>query len=249
VRECSSQTPELAPFTVVSSAWPRLGFLIFSRSIAKRLFRALGSLGVKVDEVRAGVVQIAGAADKIQTSQIPFTPHVKEVLEGALKEALQLDHRSIGTEHILLGLARLNDGVAAKVLLARGVDAERIRTEVSRLLSDPAYAKQVEADAPSTAMRHVMTRTSAPVHDVEPGTLSRTVGELLASLAETDERSEVELAIDSALRALTIGQLLDAVIYTKETYIEDRAFESAARFRDLELRLVKALAAVPPEGA
>jgi ATP-dependent Clp protease ATP-binding subunit ClpC len=90
---------------------------------------------VSIDEVRAQVVRIVGEGDEVTTGQIPFTPRAKKVLELALREALALKHNYIGTEHVLLGLARENEGVAARILLDFGVDAERIRNEVVGMLS------------------------------------------------------------------------------------------------------------------
>src|SRR5438874_1951176 len=100
--------------------------------------RALESLKISQDEVRAQVARIVGVGDDVTTGQIPFTPRGKKVLELAMREALSLGHRYIGTEHILLGVARENEGVAARIMLDFGVDAERIRNEVVRLLGGPA---------------------------------------------------------------------------------------------------------------
>jgi ATP-dependent Clp protease ATP-binding subunit ClpC len=91
---------------------------------------------VTVDEVRAQVGRIVGQGDEeVDTGQIPFTPRAKKVLELALREAQALGHQYIGTEHVLLGLVRENSGVAARILLDFGADAERIRNEIIGLLS------------------------------------------------------------------------------------------------------------------
>jgi ATP-dependent Clp protease ATP-binding subunit ClpC len=104
--------------------------------------RALEALDVSIDEVRAQVARVVGEGEEVTTGQIPFTPRAKKVLELALREALRLGHNYIGTEHILLGLARENEGVAARVLLDFNVGAERIQSAVIGMLSGPA---QVEA--------------------------------------------------------------------------------------------------------
>jgi ATP-dependent Clp protease ATP-binding subunit ClpC len=96
--------------------------------------RALTNLGVTREDVRAQVARIVGQGDEVTSSQIPFTPRAKKVLELALREALRLGHNYIGAEHILLGLVREGEGVATKVLLGFGVDAERVRDEVVALL-------------------------------------------------------------------------------------------------------------------
>jgi ATP-dependent Clp protease ATP-binding subunit ClpC len=97
--------------------------------------RVLESLSVTVEEVRVQVARIVGQGDEVPTGQIPFTPRAKKVLELSLREALALGHNYIGTEHILLGLARENQGVAARILLDFGADAERIRNEVIGMMS------------------------------------------------------------------------------------------------------------------
>jgi ATP-dependent Clp protease ATP-binding subunit ClpC len=96
--------------------------------------RALKTLGVSLDETRLEIEDIIGRGEGAQKGHIPFTPRAKKVLELSLREALQLDHNYIGTEHILLGLLREGDGVAAQVLVRSGVDLNRARQEVIRLL-------------------------------------------------------------------------------------------------------------------
>ncbi len=99
--------------------------------------RALESLDITFERVRAQVVQIVGSGEEVTSGQIPFTPRAKKVLELALREALSLGHDWIGTEHILLGLVRENEGVAARILSDFDVDGEKIRNEVIRMLSGP----------------------------------------------------------------------------------------------------------------
>jgi Clp amino terminal domain, pathogenicity island component len=97
--------------------------------------RALESLGITVEGVRAEIVRTVGSGEEVTSGQIPFTPRAKKVLELALREALSLGHDYIGTEHILLGLVRENDGVATRILLDSDADSEKIRNEVTRMLS------------------------------------------------------------------------------------------------------------------
>jgi len=113
----------------------------------------LESLGVTLEEVRAQVARIVGQGDDVMSGQIPFTPRAKKVLELSLKEALRLGHNHIGTEHLLLGLARENQGVASRILLDFGVDAERVRDEVLRFLSGRSMGLVTEG-APERARRH-----------------------------------------------------------------------------------------------
>jgi Clp amino terminal domain, pathogenicity island component len=104
-----------------------LGLLRVEDGLAARV---LATLGITVDEVRMQVTQMVGDGDEAARGQIPFTPRAKKVLELSLREALSIGHNHIGTEHILLGLARENDGVAARIMLELGADAQRVRDEV-----------------------------------------------------------------------------------------------------------------------
>jgi ATP-dependent Clp protease ATP-binding subunit ClpC len=97
--------------------------------------KALESLGISLEAVRAQVEEIIGQGQQAPTGHIPFTPRAKKVLELSLREALQLGHNYIGTEHILLGLIREGEGVAAQVLQKLGADLNRVRQQVIQLLS------------------------------------------------------------------------------------------------------------------
>ncbi len=100
--------------------------------------KALDSLGIDLDAVRQQVEEIVGQGQADPTGHIPFTPRAKKVLELALREGLQLGHNYIGTEHILLGLIREGEGVAAQVLQKLGADLDRVRQTVIQLLSGSA---------------------------------------------------------------------------------------------------------------
>jgi ATP-dependent Clp protease ATP-binding subunit ClpC len=97
--------------------------------------KALAAMGISLDAARQRVEDIIGRGQQEMSGHIPFTPRAKKVLELSLREAHQLGHNYIGTEHILLGLIREGDGVAAQVLAAQGVDFNRARGEVIRLLT------------------------------------------------------------------------------------------------------------------
>src|SRR4051812_12490967 len=97
--------------------------------------KALESLGIAVEGVRQQVEEIIGQGQQAPSGHIPFTPRAKKVLELSLREALQLGHNYIGTEHILLGLIREGEGVAAQVLVKLGADLNRVRQQVLQLLS------------------------------------------------------------------------------------------------------------------
>ena len=96
--------------------------------------KALESLGISLDAVRQQVEEIIGQGQQAPSGHIPFTPRAKKVLELSLRESLQLGHNYIGTEHILLGLIREGDGVAAQVLVKLGADPNRVRQQVIQLL-------------------------------------------------------------------------------------------------------------------
>jgi ATP-dependent Clp protease ATP-binding subunit ClpC len=120
--------------------------------------KALESLGISLEAVRQQVEEIIGQGQQAPSGHIPFTPRAKKVLELSLREALQLGHNYIGTEHILLGLIREGDGVAAQVLVKLGADLNRVRQQVIQLLhgyqgKEPtsAAAGSTEA-APSTSL-------------------------------------------------------------------------------------------------
>ena len=96
--------------------------------------KALESLGISLEAVRQQVEEIIGQGQQAPSGHIPFTPRAKKVLELSLREALQLGHNYIGTEHILLGLIREGDGVAAQVLVRLGADLNRVRQQVIQLV-------------------------------------------------------------------------------------------------------------------
>ncbi len=120
--------------------------------------KALESLGISLEAVRQQVEEIIGQGQQAPSGHIPFTPRAKKVLELSLREALQLGHNYIGTEHILLGLIREGDGVAAQVLVKLGADLNRVRQQVIQLLhgyqgKEPSTAAAGSTEAaPSTSL-------------------------------------------------------------------------------------------------
>jgi ATP-dependent Clp protease ATP-binding subunit ClpC len=119
--------------------------------------KALESLGISLEAVRQQVEEIIGQGQQAPSGHIPFTPRAKKVLELSLREALQLGHNYIGTEHILLGLIREGEGVAAQVLVKLGADLNRVRQQVIQLLSgyqgkEPATSGGPAEGTPSTSL-------------------------------------------------------------------------------------------------
>lgn len=125
-----------------------LGLLREEEGIAARV---LESLGVGIEEVRAEVERRVGRGEQTTTGQIPFTPAAKETLELALREALSLRHSYIGTEHVLLGLLRSHEGVAASILGELGVESDAVREQVIGLMAG-------ERPPPPPAMRGFRSR-------------------------------------------------------------------------------------------
>ena len=111
--------------------------------------KALESLNISLEAVRSQVEEIIGQGQQAPSGHIPFTPRAKKVLELSLREALQLGHNYIGTEHILLGLIREGEGVAAQVLVKLGADLNRVRQQVIQLLSGYQGKEPVAANGPA----------------------------------------------------------------------------------------------------
>ena len=126
--------------------------------------KALESLGISLEAVRSQVEEIIGQGGSSPSGHIPFTPRAKKVLELSLREALQLGHNYIGTEHILLGLIREGEGVAAQVLVKLGADLSRVRQQVIQLLSGysgPGAALELGPRRQGRARRPVARRRLA----------------------------------------------------------------------------------------
>ena len=130
--------------------------------------KALTSMGVSLEAVRRDVGEIVGRGSVVPGGHIPFTPRAKKVLELSLREALQLGHNYIGTEHILLGLLREGKGVAAQVLQKLGADLNRVRQTVVQLL--PGYTAETEAAGGEAVgvFTEVVSPTSEPLGDDAP---------------------------------------------------------------------------------
>ncbi len=135
--------------------------------------KALDSLGIGLAAVRQQVEEVIGQGKQGPSGHIPFTPRAKKVLELSLREALDLGHNYIGTEHILLGLIREGEGVAAQVLVELGAERERVRDRVVELLQGgageglppgPAARAAGPRAQPSGVMEHfgmIVTRLEA----------------------------------------------------------------------------------------
>ncbi len=168
-----------------------LGLLREADGVAARV---LGSLDVTMEEVRSEVSRIVGEGDSESQGQIPFTPRAKKVLELALREALSLGHNYIGTEHVLLGLVRESEGVAARILGDLDVDTERVRGEVMRMLSAPS--KRAPRGGAATAPAEGKERRNSKVLDQ--------FGRNLTKYAEEDKLDPVIGREDEIQRVMQI---------------------------------------------
>lgn len=122
--------------------------------------RVLGSLGLTADAVKRDIGRDIGAGDEAFSGPIPFTPRSKKVFEMALREALSLGHNYIGTEHVLLGLIRENEGVGARILLEHDIDSEKVRNEVVRMLAGPRKAEpKKNVQPPEPDLTRLLTKS------------------------------------------------------------------------------------------
>jgi ATP-dependent Clp protease ATP-binding subunit ClpA len=182
--------------------------------------RALESLGISLAAVRQQVEEIIGHGQGQQQGHIPFTPRAKKVLELSLREAQQLGHTYIGTEHILLGLIREGEGVAAQVLVKLGADLNRVREQVIRLLHG-SQEKEPEATAAGGPRR------------------GRLPSDVPARLNAIESRlSAIEQRVGSGPDMADLDEQIAQVRREKESAIESQDFEQAGSLRDRERQLL-----------
>ena len=152
--------------------------------------KALDSLNIRLDAVRREVEEIIGQGQAVPRGHIPFTPRAKKVLELSLREALQLGHNYIGTEHILLGLIREGEGVAAQVLQKLGADLIRVRQTVIQLLAGYTAGAEVRKVEGGAEMEEELAKEIAPT--VVPAADAPTCPSCFAALDETLAVRELE---------------------------------------------------------
>ena len=186
---------------------------------------ALKSLGISLDAVRQEVTEIIGRGQQPPSGHIPFTARAKRVLELSLKEALQLGHNHIGTEHILLGLVREGDGVAAQVLVKMGADLNRVRQQVIQLLhgrmsDEPVTGPVAFAEGPM--MDDIVRRWA--IIDGRLAAIERHLG-----IEEEPLRKELRKLEEEIAR----------VRKQKEAAIDQQDFEKAVQTREQEKRLLQ----------
>jgi ATP-dependent Clp protease ATP-binding subunit ClpC len=181
--------------------------------------RALESLGISFEVVRQQVEEIIGEGEHAPVGHIPFTPRAKRVLELSLRESLQLGHNYIGTEHILLGLIREGEGVAARVLVTLGADLNRVRQQVIQL-HDGLRGAEREGWA-----------TAVPERGPPP--------EIAARLDAIDSRlSAVEQRAGTGPDTTELDQQIEQAQRGRHAAIDAQEYERAASLRDREKDLL-----------
>jgi ATP-dependent Clp protease ATP-binding subunit ClpC len=153
--------------------------------------KTLESLGISLEAVRAQVEEIIGQGEQPPDDHIPFTPRAKKALELSMREALQLGHNYVGTEHILLGLIREGEGVAAQVLVKLGAGLNRVRQQVIQQLS--ASAASEESTTAARREELLDERLELPDEELmahDPFAVSDQIEEIRALLREIVERLE-----------------------------------------------------------
>ena len=202
-----------------------LGLIHEGKGVAAR---ALDGMGITEEAVRQQVEEIVGRGQQAARSgHIPFTPRAKKVLKLSLREALQLGHPYIGTEHILLGLIREGEGVAAQVLVRLGADLDRTRHQVVELLH--GYQGQDE-----TAAARARRRLGGV-----PRRERRLLPELLTRFDSIESRlSAVEQRVGTGPDLRDLDEEIRQARRDKEAAIDAEDFETAAVLRDREAHLL-----------
>ncbi len=198
-----------------------LGLIRQGDSVAARV---LESLGISLQAVRHEVEEIIGQGEQVPSEEIPFTPRSKKVLEQALRESLQLRDNYIGPEHILLGLMREGDGVAAQVLIKLGANLNRVRQQVIQLLHG------YQGKEPKSARR--WPQEGAPVTEVQ-ARLDAVEGRLTAR----------EQRVGTGPDTSDLDEQIAQVCREKESAIDAKDYAQAAALRNREKELLASKAA------
>ncbi len=187
--------------------------------------RALESLGISLEAVRQQVEEIIGQGQQAPSGHIPFTPRAKKVLELSLREALQLGHNYIGTEHILLGLIREGEGVAAQVLVRLGADLSRVRQQVIQLLhrsggQEPVTARATSRPGPGRGERELLSGVIARIDAID------------------SRLSAIEQRVGTGPDLRDLDQEIAQINSDKQAAAADEDYENAAALRDRERHLL-----------
>jgi len=193
--------------------------------------KALEVLGIRLEALRSQVEEVIGQGQRAPSGHVPFTPRAKKVLELSLREALELGHNYIGTEHLLLGLIREGEGVAAQVLVKLGADLSRARGQVTELLS--GHAGGMEAGA-RTRLVHMTVpddlreaeQQLAQVRQQKQAAIDAEEFDQAAALR--DQERQLLARVAEQERAWTAGVDLEAVVQENQ-----RLHSEVERLRDL----------------
>ena len=186
--------------------------------------KTLESLGISLDAVRQQVEEIIGRGQQPPSGHIPFTPRTKKVLELALRESLQLGHNYIGTEHILLGLIREGDGVAAQVLVKLGADLNRVRQQAIQLLHGHSAEEPVPA---RSAERELRLLPAVKAH-----------------LEALEQRlTAIEQRVGTGPDSSDLDEQIEMVRTEKEAAVDAHDYAQAASLRNREKELLASKAA------
>jgi hypothetical protein len=168
--------------------------------------RALAELGITVEEVRAQVARIVGQGDEVTTGQIPFTPRAKKILELGVTVARERGDKVIGPEHILLGIARENEGVASRILLDFDADAERIVTQVELELAHPPGKSRDPLPAPDDDEAERLVAEIRRIRAEKEVALEARNFERAAKLRDDERRAGAKLGMRRRLLSLPAWQ-------------------------------------------
>jgi ATP-dependent Clp protease ATP-binding subunit ClpC len=189
--------------------------------------KALQALGISLETVSQQIQEIIGPAKPPPSRQSRFSPRARQVLKLSLREALQLGHHYIGTEHLLLGLMREGEGVAAQVLDKLGADLAGVRQQVIQVLQ--GYQGQEEPEAGRTAPRPGGARPG------QPGTLA----EILRGVDSIDSRlSAMEQSVGAGPEVSDLDERIAQARRDKESAASAEDYERAAQLRDRERQLL-----------
>jgi len=199
-----------------------LGLIYEGRGIAAT---AMESLGVDIELARRRVEEIVGRGQAAAPGSMPFTPQAKKTLQLALREAMHLGHSYVGTEHILLGLVRLDEGPAAQLLASLGADPNIVRQQVIVLLHG-----HEGRPGPTPGIRS---------HDKAGRGKRKLLPQILTRLDAMEQRlAALEHRVGTGPDTSDLDQRIAQVRRDKESAIDTQDFETAAALRDTESQLV-----------
>jgi hypothetical protein len=196
---------------------------------------ALQSLGISLEAVRQQVEQIVGQGEQAPSGHIPFTPRAKKVLELSLRESNLLGHDYIGTEHILLGLIREGEGVAAQVLVRLGADLNRVRQQVIQLLHAHQVGATTQVANRDPAAEEPASSGGSPDQPRRSGAPAGAASDVTALESRL---SAIEQRVGTGPATADLDEQIAQVRRDKEWAIDSQDFEQARLHREREKQLI-----------